>query len=337
MTFISRIEATLIAVLLAVMAMAAPARADIFSLGEYQFIAGEEPGLYELIVSLPEAAASARPVIWPQGCSELEASRQSQAGRARLAFTIRCDRPLERGDRIVTPWQVDGASFASSALGPQAARQLDATAQGVVLPIGVVDLAARPLVTVAADFLVQGFGHILGGWDHLAFVLCLCLLARGRDLVWLVTIFTLGHSLSLALAFFELVSVPMPPVEAVIALSIAFMAREALLVPVDGNPDAAGQRRYRFVVAGFGLLHGLGFATALGESGVAHDERIPGLIFFNLGVEAGQLAFVGVVLLVGAVARAVGRGPALRLAALYGAGIVGSFWLVERVAGFASA
>jgi HupE / UreJ protein len=333
MTSRSRVS-TVFLLLFILLAAIAPARADVFRLGEYSFQPGESAGLYELVVSLPEGVANSRAVIWPQGCTPIDTNRQSQAGRARLSFVVRCNRDLVRTDTITTPWPVDGAAFTSSALGRQVTAQLQPVEAGVVLPIGAVEIANRSLGVVAADFFTQGFWHILGGWDHLAFVLCLCLLTRGRTLLLLVTVFTIGHSLSLALAFFDIVKVPVPPVEAVIALSIAFMAREALLATNPGGEDAATRWRYIVVVASFGLLHGLGFATALGEAGVAHDERVPGLIFFNLGVEAGQLAFVGVVLLLGAVARAIGQGAVFRLAALYGAGTVGSFWLFERVAGF---
>ncbi|MFZ4688838.1 MAG: HupE/UreJ family protein [Polymorphobacter sp.] len=325
------------AVLLLALAMlcGTTARADVFNLGEYSFLPGEAPGLYELVVSIPEAVTSPKPVTWPQGCTQISEDRQSQAGRARLSFTIRCDRDLVRSDTITTPWPVDGAAFTTSALGEQVASQLQAGDSGVVLPIGATEITARPLATVATDFMTQGFLHILGGWDHLAFVLCLCMLARGRTLLWLVTVFTIGHSLSLALAFFEIVQVPVPPVEAVIALSIAFMAREALLSK--DSEDRAARTRHMVVVGGFGLLHGLGFATVLGEIGVTHDERVPGLIFFNLGVEAGQLAFVTGVLGLGALAQRFGQAQPFRLAALYSAGIIGTFWLFERVAGFGAA
>ncbi len=82
----------------------------------------------------------------------------------------------------------------------------------------------RPLAEVSRDYTTMGISHILEGWDHLAFVLCLCMLARGRALLWLVTAFTLGYSVSLALAYLGHLDLPMPPVEAVIALSVAFMA-----------------------------------------------------------------------------------------------------------------
>lgn len=330
MTLISRVSACALLVLAVLLAIA-PARADVFSLGEYSFQPGEEPGTYELVASLPDALVTGRAVTWPAGCTQFDASRQVQGGRARLSYAIRCDRALGRDDAIVTPWAVDGASYASAAGG--GTTQLQASDAGVVLPVGVTTAAARAFLVVARDFLGQGFLHILGGWDHLAFVMCLCLLTRGRTLLLLVTVFTVGHSLSLALAFFDVIHVPVPPVEAVIALSIAFMAREALLSP--GGEDDAMRRRYMVVVGAFGLLHGLGFATALGEVGVPDGERLPGLVFFNIGVELGQLAFVAGMMGLAALARAVGQGVAFRQVALYGAGIIGCFWLIERTSSFA--
>lgn len=205
-------------------------------------------------------------------------------------------------------------------------------------PVGLpLDQApqARPLPQVASYYTWRGVMHILGGWDHLCFVLCLCLLARGRFLLALVTTFTVGHSLSLGLAFFDVIHVPVPPVEAVIALSIAFMAREALLAQRNGLDQGPEVRRRQIaVVAGFGLLHGLGFATVLRELGVAPGERASGLLFFNAGVEMGQLLFVGAVLGAMGIAGAFDRREPVRRAALYLAGIIGCFWAVERVAGF---
>jgi hypothetical protein len=189
-------------------------------------------------------------------------------------------------------------------------------------------------MAVAAEYTQLGVTHILGGLDHLAFVLCLCLLTGGTSLLLLVTAFTLGHSISLALSFLGVVAVPAPPVEATIALSIAFMAREALLTRRDSADAARSQVRYMAVVVSFGLLHGLGFASVLGELGVSAGERITGLIFFNIGVEIGQLMFVSIVLALLWVARHARFDSPLRTAVLYGVGTLGMFWTYERVAGF---
>jgi hypothetical protein len=172
-----------------------------------------------------------------------------------------------------------------------------------------------------------GIEHILTGWDHLGFVFCLCLIARGGRLVKLVTGFTLGHSLSLALATFDVVRIPSPPVEACIALSIAFVAREAILPP-ELRRHGAG------LVVAFGLLHGLGFAGALKEVGIGTSELVLGLFTFNLGVEIGQLLFVAGVLTSMAAASRVAFRPWWRVACATGLGILAVFWTLERIADF---
>ncbi|MEZ0496942.1 HupE/UreJ family protein [Sphingomonas sp. IW22] len=324
----------LLLALVAVAGLAAPAAADVFRIGEFAFTPGEGPGQYELSATMPELLASNDPLTLPDGCVEAGRERAVDATLARLSVEIACEQPLAPGDRIVTPWAVDGATFVSTISGAPVRRALQPEGDNIVLPVGETAVQQRTLPQVAVEYTWQGIVHILGGWDHLAFVLCLCLLARGRRLLALVTTFTMGHSLSLALAFFDVIRVPVPPVEAVIALSIAFMAREAIRA---GGGHVATHREYRrqlAVVAGFGLLHGLGFATVLRELGVLPDERLSGLLFFNAGVELGQLAFVSAVLAVMALAGRVGQQQRVRMAALYGAGITGCFWMIERVAGF---
>jgi hypothetical protein len=314
--------------------MSGAARADIFKLAEFDFQRGEETGSYQLTAKLPQAAAIDAPVIWPKGCVQTGADRHVVGGEAQLSFEITCDRPISGSDTISAPWVVDGAVLTSSATGKTDSTVLPSSDTGVILPIGSVARAERPLAETAKEYTWLGVIHILGGWDHLAFIACLCLLTRGKTLLMLVTTFTVGHSLSLALAFFEVVKIPVPPVEACIALSIAFMAREALLTRSCGHESAATRTRYMLVVAAFGLLHGLGFASVLGDLNVAPTERLPGLVFFNVGVEIGQLAFVGVVTGVMWLAAQVRVATPARAMALYGVGAVGCFWALERVVGF---
>jgi hypothetical protein len=161
----------------------------------------------------------------------------------------------------------------------------------------------------------------------------LILLCRRRSvLIATVTAFTLGHSVTLAAATLGVVSVPSAPVEAVIALSIVFVAVELAKRADDTSP----MRRRPYLFAGtFGLLHGLGFAGALTEIGVAGDAVVPALLGFNVGVEAGQLAFVVVVLVVGWLGRLVIEPPAWTVRALaYPMGAVSAMWLFDRVAAF---
>jgi HupE / UreJ protein len=192
-----------------------------------------------------------------------------------------------------------------------------------------------PLLAVAGTYLMLGVEHILGGIDHLLFVLALMLVARGRvQLLLTVTAFTLAHSVTLALATLGIVNFAQAPVEALIALSIAFVAVEIVRVR-QGRPSIAARAPWTVAFA-FGLLHGLGFAGALSEIGLP-EGRIPlALLFFNLGVELGQLIFVAGVL--GSV-RALRSAAAMlpRWTALvtpYAVGIIAMFWFFQRLATF---
>ncbi|MBH1991615.1 MAG: HupE/UreJ family protein [Sphingomonadaceae bacterium] len=324
----------LAAILLALTSALLPgaAMADIFLSADFALTHGEEPNSYEFTAAVPEVVGQPAALAYPQGCHQTAMTRQTSGGRAQYAYEFACDRPFAADDMIQTPWKADGARFVTNVLGAQVDRSLTGNAGGIAVPVGETAAAQRPISSIAPEFLQQGVWHIWLGWDHLAFVLCLALLARGRALLWLVSAFTAGHSISLALAFFELLHVPVPPVEAAIALSIAFMAREALLA--GRREESFAFRRQLIVVSLFGLLHGLGFATALGELGVQPGEKLPALVFFNIGVEVGQLLFVGAIMATLASLRAVSLATPARVAALYAVGAIGCFWMVERVAGF---
>mgnify|MGYP001826937545 CR=1 FL=1 len=188
---------------------------------------------------------------------------------------------------------------------------------------------------VAWDYILLGVDHILSGFDHLAFVLALLLIVSGaRRLLITVTAFTLAHSITLGAATLGVLWVPGQPVEAVIALSILFLASE--LVKVNrGLPSLTA--RYPWIVAFvFGLLHGFGFAGALGEIGLPQNEIALALLMFNVGVELGQLLFIALILAVVHMLNRVRRDwPTwLRQVPAYGMGGIAAFWLIERVAGF---
>ncbi|MGH0033680.1 MAG: HupE/UreJ family protein [Myxococcota bacterium] len=187
--------------------------------------------------------------------------------------------------------------------------------------------------SVAGSYLRFGVEHIWFGVDHLLFVLGLLLIVRGtRLLVETITAFTVAHSLTLAAATLGLASLPAAPVEAVIALSIVFLASE-LVRQGEGEPGLT-ERRPWIVAFAFGLLHGFGFAGALREVGLPQADVPLALLFFNLGVELGQLTFVAAVLVaVAGLRRAGGPQPAWgRRATAYGIGSIGAYWLVERMA-----
>ena len=187
-------------------------------------------------------------------------------------------------------------------------------------------------VQISWSYLRMGVAHILQGVDHLLFVLALLLLVKGvRRVVATVTAFTLAHSITLAGATLGFVHMPGPTIEAIIALSIVFVAME-IVHARQGRPGIA-ERRPWIVAFAFGLLHGFGFAGALAEVGLP-DNAIPlALLFFNLGVEAGQLLFIAAVL-AAAVAWRWLRAPwpdwAWRMPT-YGIGALAAFWTIERV------
>ncbi len=195
---------------------------------------------------------------------------------------------------------------------------------------------------VFLTYMRLGLEHILGGLDHLLFVFALMLLVSGRSrLIGAITAFTLGHSLSLAAATLGWVAIPAPPVEAVIALSIMFLAAE-LARSLGGEPGLM-QRAPWIVACGFGLLHGLGFARALLDLGLPGGAVPMALVSFNIGVEAGQLLFIALVLAAAGFVRAAlpalrrrlsrSATPSMRVAS-YAIGAVSAYWFAVRIAAF---
>jgi hydrogenase/urease accessory protein HupE len=199
--------------------------------------------------------------------------------------------------------------------------------------------ARRGLLAVAGAYLMHGIEHILFGFDHLLFVLALILIVRSaRVLVWTITAFTLAHSITLSLATLGVVSVPGPPLEAAIALSILLLACEIVRLR---RGQASLTARWPWLVAfSFGLLHGFGFAGALTEVGPPQGDIPLALLTFNIGVEIGQLMFIAAVLGALACARRMKLPPAVERHALpvatYAIGTLAAFWFIERLAGFAA-
>jgi len=202
--------------------------------------------------------------------------------------------------------------------------------------------AVESFGSVARDYLTLGVEHILEGYDHLLFLVCLMLIAgTGRRILITITGFTIAHSITLALSALGVVHVPIAPVEAAIALSIVFLAVEI----VRGDKNSFTYRYPIAVSSSFGLLHGFGFAAVLGETGLPQTEIPAALLFFNVGVEIGQILFVAVVIAVYQLIRFVGRTSfdrdlsvdalrPLQTPAAYAVGILGSFWMIQRVATF---
>ena len=192
---------------------------------------------------------------------------------------------------------------------------------------------------VVRTYLSLGVEHILLGIDHLMFVLALLLLVKGaRRIIATITAFTLAHSLTLAAATLGVIHIPGPPIEATIALSIVFVAAE-ILRSRQGRPGLT--ERYPWAVAlTFGLLHGLGFAGALAEIGLPQKSIPVALLFFNVGVEIGQLFFIAAVFATIALFRQVTLRINVPQAAWawavppYVIGSLAAYWVIQRIAAF---
>lgn len=189
---------------------------------------------------------------------------------------------------------------------------------------------------VAKLYLALGVEHILLGIDHLLFVLCLLLLVQNWvALVKTVTAFTLAHSITLGLASMAWVTLPQKPVEAIIALSIVFLAREYLFFR-EGKQDSLTVKYPWLVAFAFGLLHGFGFAGALADIGFPQKNVPLALLTFNVGVEIGQLVFIGVCVVLLQFWRKIPISfPKWAWKVMpYTIGGVAAYWLIERVLGF---
>ena len=202
-------------------------------------------------------------------------------------------------------------------------------------PVATI-LAEPDMLSVLFDYFIIGAEHIVFGWDHLLFVIALVLLVRNPwPVVKAATAFTVAHSITLVATILGYSGLPGRPVEALIALSIVFLAVEVAVVLRD--PDRRTlTRSYPWAVAFvFGLVHGFGFAGALADIGLPQTQLATALFAFNIGVEGGQLLVVGLTMVIlTALARLPiqTQGQALKLTT-YAIGAVGSFWLIERLVG----
>jgi hypothetical protein len=301
--------------IVAVLALAAPARAHDF-----------RPG----VLALREISAGVFAIAWTEPVD----TRRSTRERVSIRFPEHCERA---GNRLSCGARgLEGAIVFRDMPDPRARVVVSVDSRGSA-PFEAVVTGESPRVELGSgesflDWIGIGLEHIAFGLDHVLFVLGL-LLAIGfeRRIVLAITAFTLAHSITLALAVFDLVHLPSAPVEAAIAASVVLVAREGLT-----RGDSLAQRAPWLVALVFGLVHGLGFAGALREVGLPERALGRALFGFNLGVELGQLAIVG--LAVGAayiakgvyMTRASGFRDRLRRTACYGIGAVAAFWLVER-------
>lgn len=335
-SLLQRCAPALLALLLPLL-LPMPLQAHSLDIAHFRVLPSTETGIWRIQTVLPSTLDPALAVEPVPGCQLLELGRSSAAQGHTLDWQITCDESVTE-PAVQTRWGRDGAIVEVVAADDTAAAtsMLPGTRLGarLVLPDPALAPHQATKTETALRYTWLGTTHVLIGWDHLAFVFCLAMLARGGALLWLISAFTVGHSISLAASFLGIVRIPIAPVEAVIALSVVFMAREAFLLHAGAAADGkAGNSHSRLgLTAAFGLIHGLGFASVLGELGVSASETFIALAFFNIGVELGQLLFVAVVLgLVFLLARLHSPARVLR-AALCLAGGMGLFWTLQRVA-----
>jgi hydrogenase/urease accessory protein HupE len=322
-----------IAALLGALVLAAPALAHRLSPAFFG-LQETEPDTFDVQwkVSITGGLAAVLEPKIPDGCTLADAVRTYVIEDMRLQHaTLHC------------PGGVGGKRFSVDGLAQTQTDVLlrvdyldgNASNQRLTPSTPAVTIPARPSAfEVVRTYTALGVEHILLGVDHLLFVLALLLLVRGvRRLVATVTAFTVAHSITLGAATLGFVHVPPAPVEATIALSILFLATELARRYADtpSAPDLTDQFPW-LVAFSFGLLHGFGFAGALSEVGVPAQAVPLALLFFNVGVEIGQLLFTGVVLGLGwLIARTAVRAPRnWRRAVAYGIGSTAAFWVVQR-------
>ncbi|MGB0132440.1 HupE/UreJ family protein [Dokdonella sp.] len=308
--------------------------ADVFR-PAYLELRESGPDSYDVMWKVPAQGESklAIEVAFPEGTEELSAPHGLfNAGAYVERWKIRHD-----GGLIGQTLHIEGIAAGVTDVIVRVERQ-DGTSQVEQLSPQESEFtvkAASGVGDVAWSYLILGVEHILGGIDHLLFVLALLLIVRGAKRILLtITAFTVAHSITLVLATLGWVHVPGPPVEAIIALSIVFVAAE-VVHGLQGKPGLTA--RAPWVVAfAFGLLHGFGFAGALAEVGLPQTAIPVALLMFNVGVELGQLIFVAAVLGLGALlARVPLRWPrwAVYLPP-YAIGMVAMFWTIERIDSF---
>jgi hydrogenase/urease accessory protein HupE len=298
-----------------------------------------DEGLYAVVWKKPavEGAPMAISVNLPEQCSPRAEGQLSWDGGAFFArWTAKCTGGLEGGNLEIVGLEntsTDVLIRFEFSNGVSGTHRLTPTETSFIVP------SEPDRMEVVKTYFAFGVEHILSGIDHLLFVLALLLLVKGtRRIVATVTAFTVAHSITLAGATLGLVHLPGPPIEATISLSIAFVAAE-ILHGRDGRPGMT--ERYPWVVAfTFGLLHGFGFAGALTQVGLPQTEIPMALLFFNVGVEAGQLLFIAAAFTVFWLARHATK--RINLPQFTGAGalpayVIGSlaiFWTIERTSAF---
>ena len=209
--------------------------------------------------------------------------------------------------------------------------------QSSVLPATLLITGDQPRVELTSTnyslpiYLLIGFEHLLYGYDHILFVLMLLyLVSKPIDIIKIITVFTIAHSITLALSVFEFMRISQAPIEAIIAGTIVLLASENLR-----DSKVLMMRNLILVVFSFGLLHGLGFAGALKEIGLPQSNQFSALFLFNIGLELAQLTIVVPILLALRITKRM-ENKLLFQSPIYLSGVIASYWFIDRTWGIVS-
>lgn len=188
--------------------------------------------------------------------------------------------------------------------------------------------------TIGNNYLSIGIDHILKGWDHLLFIIGLVLLINRKQILGVATAFTVAHSLTLGLAAFSIINLPSQPVEILIAMSIVLLGIE-IMRKKSGATSISSKHPY-YIALLIGLIHGCGFAGALADIGLPKGMELFSLLLFNLGVELGQFAVIGLAILALTILTRVSveLRKMTEVILTYGISSIGMFWIIERASNY---
>ncbi|MEI9952841.1 MAG: HupE/UreJ family protein [Pseudomonadota bacterium] len=284
-------------------------------------------------LTLTEVADGKFAIDWQTNAKTLEGLRepaQYPKSCQRQGALLECG-PLGLVGSIDFPWLAGGESSVTVLIDWRNGSRLMRVVNGRSSSLTVYGIPAsaglRFLQPIALDYTRLGVEHILTGFDHLMFVLAITILVRRRKaLILAISAFTVAHSLTLAATVLGWLSLPPAAVETTIALSIVLACAECLR-----PTDSLARRAPWLVTFAFGLLHGMGFASALLETGLPEKHVPSALLFFNVGVELGQLAAIALFVAVGRLVLRIERRPVWSSRAfVYALGCIAAYWSLER-------
>ncbi|GAB3270932.1 HupE/UreJ family protein [Parahaliea aestuarii] len=309
---------------------ALPAQAHRFAPSLLQ-VTGAGEGRFNLVWKTPVQATSPVPMrpLWPKGCEVIQAPPSQLEGTGKVTSLLLDCSSLGEAGLVGQRLGIEGlGSNQASAMFMLTLRDGRYYQQVLTAENPDYRVPAEPGAgKVMGDYTVLGIEHIWGGVDHLLFVFGLILLVGGGTrLLWTITAFTVGHSITLSLAALGYIHYPVELVEFAIAVSIFVLAVELT------RGDGLVKRYPWWLAGGFGLLHGMGFAGALAATGLPQANVPLALLFFNVGIEVGQIAFILLVLLIWLFVRRPLGDSAGRFAAfpVYLLGCLSAMWCIQR-------